>query len=229
MRVRRTLFLAGAAVAVAAVIGASTQAAAGPVDVRPAGVAADQLTDHDLRSALTPMTDIAPGTTMTQQTIAEALELLQMPKNLVITPAVCTYLVDLSGLDGWTQTGVTPDGHFQQSLFGVQPGGLDLDKIRANAESCTNGTISVPEAGLTGTITLTEFSVPKVDGIDAVGIRQVVSFGGDRSDTAVQLEKMSSTQIYLTSGDVGGIGCEELPVGTDFAQAMQERMKALVG
>jgi len=208
LRVRRALFLTGVAVAVAAVVSAGTQASASnTADVQQAGVAVHELTDDQVRSVLAPVTDITPGSAVTQYTVADALDQLQMPKNLVITPAVCTYLVDLSGIDGWTQTAVTPDGHFQQSLAGVLPGGFDLDQIRANAESCVTGTIAVPELGLKGTVSLTEFAVPTVDGIEAIGINQVVSFAGDTSDAARQLEKMTSSQVYLTSGDFVASSC----------------------
>jgi len=232
--VRRTLFLAGAAVAVAAVISAGTQASADTVDAAPAGVTANQVSADDLRSVLTPADVMAPGTQVTQLTIADAVAAgkFQAPADVVITPTVCTNLVDLSTVRGWVQLGHGQAGHVELSLAGVVPGGFDLDQLRANAEACQSGTVTVAALGLKGTISLTEFTAPAVDGMKTVGIHQVVSFAGHDSDIARQLESTAtSSQVYFTDErEFGGAICIIEPVNAgDRAVAMQERVKALIG
>lgn len=224
--VRRTLFLAGAAVAVAAVVVAGTQGSSDTTTTDNVSLAAavhvDQAVVTDqLREVLTPASKLPTGTQIQQWSIADAVQAqrLQPPPDVVISPAVCTNLVDLSAIKGWVQTGTTPTGHIDISIAGTVPGGFDLAKLRANAAECKAGTVTLPKLGISGTISLTEFTAPAAKGFQTVGITQVVNMPGNAAMSS------TSSQVYMTDGDsFAAASCADEPViASENALEMQSK------
>ena len=237
LRARRSIFLAAAVVAVAALVAVGAQAADRGTDVVAETVAAEgstvSVTPDQLRTVLTPAGDMTPGARITDYTIADANRagLLRVPSDVVISPTVCTTLVNLSAMNGWVRVGQVANVHTELSMAGIVSGGFDVDRLRANADQCRNGTISMPRLGLTGTISLRPFDATAVEGMRTVGIHQVVSFANHSSDVARQMERMATgAQVYITdSRQIGAVACfPNIEVSIRLSIDIQVRIKALL-
>ena len=221
MRITRNgLLLSGALTVAAAVAVAGIQLVTPGTDqAAPADNQAAQSVDlASLESVFVPVTAYPEGTTLERLPIQDALKagMLHPPADVVISPAACTDLLagaigDLSKLEGWVQRGETPEQRLVDAYVGTVPGGANLAKLRDQIQQCDNGTVKIESQGLTGTITLTEFAVPRQDGAEAIGIQQTVTFDNAPAEIAAQLEALgSSAQVYMTSGDAVVASCEEV-------------------
>jgi hypothetical protein len=177
------------------------------------------------------------GTVLETRTTAEALGegMLHPPPFVKITPAACAELLaaaagDLNKLSGVVRWGQNRERRLLDALVATTPEPIDLERLRSTVGECRSGTVTVDFEGevLTGSLELTEFPVPELDGADAIGIQQTVTM-----DTDSELGRMfelngTSSQIYLGMDNALLVACGDTqPVVLQNATTMHDRFQTL--
>jgi hypothetical protein len=200
-----------------------------------AALTSESFNVDELNTVFVPVSAYPEGTVLEQIPIKEAVAagMLSPPEDIVIEPAACTDLLaaavgDLGTLSGWVQRGERPDHRVVDALVATAPDGAKLAGIKKQVEACQSGTVTVESLGLTGTIELSLFEGPRLDGAETIGVQQTVTFKDDGSGMTEILEASgSSAQVYVSSGDMLLVACEDVVIAA--IETATQMFRGLVG
>jgi len=138
----------------------------------------------NLQSVLLPASQQPAGTTLTKQAIttqqAVADRVLEPPAGMTFAPDSCVHYLDkvIGKLDshaGWVQYGTRAGGGaFVHAVIPVS-GGADLQRIRAEALTCRDGTVT-QDSKVTGTVSFAEVAAPALPGASTFGFDASVAY-----------------------------------------------------
>jgi len=141
------------------------------------------------------------------------------PEGMVFAPKSCSsYIEDALGpmgsLDGWMQYGGRNDGgahpeFFYQTVINI-PGGVDLEKIRAAAMTCSLGFMTIG-GKFTGAVTTKERTAPAVAGASSLALVHGTQFPQPKNAG----EQSLLEEIYYPC-EMGGDVCPVCEVETVF-------------
>jgi hypothetical protein len=144
------------------------------------------LTLEELKTVLVPRDEQPTGTTVSDPMTlrdAAAYGALGSPQGMTSSPASCLTFVgdaigDASALDGWIQFGMRDKevGHAYSTQLVVNlPGGADVGKVAAAAETCAHGTLTL-EGTLTGDTTFAQVPSPRLAAASTYDTRMTTTF-----------------------------------------------------
>lgn len=238
MRTLKKGFLASGALAAAAAVAIAgihtTSTSDAEVAAADAGenVALASFSAEEVDGIFIPKSEYPEGTVLDRLPFDEAVAagMMHPPADVVFEPAVCGDLLtqavgDLDAVSGWVQRGQKPDMRPVDSVIGTVRGGADLDQLRKAVRECDNATVTVDSAGLVGTVSLSEFEGPRIEGkdVDTFGIEQTISF--EQNNEVAQLFEIagSSAQVYVADGDMILTSCEdEIVIASQNAERMYQ-------
>lgn len=223
--------------AIAAVAAALVLAACGESDEPGEPTPGATLDQAELESVL--VDEQPAGTELETRTTADALSegMLHPPPFVTIEPAVCGELLasaagDLDTLSGVVRWGQNRERRLLDALAATSPEPISLERLRGTVDECRSGTVTVDSEGevLTGTLELSEFRVPAMDGADAIGIQQTVTMDTDSELGQMFARNGTSSQVYLGMGNALLVSCgDDQQVALRNATTMHENFQELTG
>jgi hypothetical protein len=189
----------------------------------------------ELESVL--VSDFPEGTVMETRTTSEALDegMLHPPPFVQVSPPACAELLaaaagDLAKLSGVVRWGQNRERRLLDALVATTTDQVDVGRLRGTVETCKSGTVTVDFEGekLTGTLELTEFQAPELDGAEVIGIQQTVTMDAD-SDMARMFElNGTSSQIYMGVDNALLVSCgDNQTTAVNNAMTMHRNFMAL--
>ncbi|HEU5111579.1 MAG TPA: hypothetical protein VFT95_23810 [Micromonosporaceae bacterium] len=244
---RRMLYGVGAMVALAAMVIAGAYLMPSSVRANPAA-AVSTLDDADLKLMLPSDSALPAGMDINRMSLAEAMSGTCASKSeltsdvpieacsagfmkgadMVFTPAACGQDTIAAGFGEPTKgqvqvgslTSANGERRDQFTLAATVPGGTRFDLIREGVAACKAGKVSLRDQGLSGTVSLSEFSVPAMRDAETFGLLITMSMAGTTTTEAM---------VFVRIGGLLLAACDPVySTSVEMATAMHRRALSIL-
>jgi hypothetical protein len=215
--VRKSLYIVGAVVAVAAVtvvgvkLSTPSEVASTPVAEQVAPQGESAIPSEQLRKMLLPASSFPEGSTIVELTFqqAEAAGYNDPPPDMVVTPARCAdglgdAVGDPARTTGWSQYVTTPSGEIVASFAASVDDGASFDGLRRSVVECSDARVELTSFGLVGNMKFTEIAGPVLFGAKTIGIQATTVFPDQTIPDGAKniVEALNVASWYVAQGNL---------------------------